>query len=102
MEQQYLKATDLHPIRREALAGHPDAQDIIEYGPVSGDTYAAYLTGSAWQQFRRAVFARQGGECATCPKEATHCHHRTYARCGFERDNDCVGLCAECHAKLHV
>lgn len=111
----------LHPLRRQILdyLASPDedarmfAMDTV---PEIGDehagslaageghmhlSYGEYLTTSNWLEYRAAIFARQGGKCATCPRDATHCHHRTYEHLGWEADEDCVGLCPDCHRKLH-
>lgn len=77
--------------------------DALAHGDaLTAMTYEDYLTTDGWLEYRAAVFARQGGKCATCPRDATHCHHRTYERVGWEADDDCVGLCRDCHAKLHA
>lgn len=99
----------LHPTRRMVEAGlrgaYPEfAYDQIpEVGSDLGAeiTYTEYLATPEWREYRAAILARQGGVCATCPRDATHCHHRSYSSLGWEADGDCVGLCPDCHARHH-
>jgi hypothetical protein len=63
--------------------------------------YAQYLQTEEWREYRQAVLDRQENGCATCERDATHCHHRTYRHIGWEADADCVGLCVDCHGKQH-
>jgi len=105
----------LHPTRRlvESLVSAdrtlPELVGLIV--PVVGrnagrdpmrPTYSEYLASEDWREYRAAIIARQRGKCATCPRDATHCHHRTYEHLGWEADDDCVGLCADCHRSYHV
>lgn len=64
--------------------------------------YAAYLQSPAWAVKRAKVLARCGGRCEGCGEAAKlEVHHLTYAHFGAEFLFELVGLCAECHARIH-
>lgn len=54
-----------------------------------------------WSGIRRRAFARYNGQCI-CAADARDCHHITYKRKGFERTEDVVSLCADCHDTWHA
>ena len=48
------------------------------------------------------VWARQNGKCYFCDKKIAICHHAMHrAKGGSDRVGNLVGLCPECHQKLH-
>lgn len=63
--------------------------------------YDRYLQSEHWQAVRRHVWQRQGGKCDLCPERIDHVHHHFYARRGFERPGDVVGLCETHHRHQH-
>lgn len=106
------RSTALHPTRRLVENAEADGNEfardlipIIDRDGSEGDpewmTYPEYLETDEWREYRQGVLDRQNRECATCERDATHTHHRTYKNIGWEADNDCVGLCQECHKKMH-
>lgn len=63
-------------------------------------TYKNYLHSEAWKKKSRA--ARVAGICSRCGREAVlDVHHKTYARLGFEKETDLIGLCRLCHGREH-
>jgi 5-methylcytosine-specific restriction endonuclease McrA len=66
------------------------------------ERYNAHLDSHKWQELRGKVFERQGGICAGCEAAAVeHVHHLTYAHMGDEFLFELLGLCIDCHLKLH-
>lgn len=63
--------------------------------------YEEYLRSPHWQTVKIEVHKRQDGKCALCNGCIRDVHHRTYARKGFERDEDVIGLCGNCHDIEH-
>lgn len=48
------------------------------------------------------VWARQNGKCYFCDRKIAICHHAMHrAKGGSDRVGNLVGLCPECHQKLH-
>lgn len=102
---------DWHPTRIDIAvfreSGDPGQVDLsldvfaLEQVAFGGE-YDEYLKSDRWQVFRQAVIKNQHGHCALCMDDATHVHHRTYRRCGIERNEDCVALCRRCHDALHI
>lgn len=63
-------------------------------------TYKSYLQSAAWKKKSRE--SKKTGICARCGQKAVlDSHHKTYARLGFEKDADLIGLCRRCHALEH-
>jgi 5-methylcytosine-specific restriction endonuclease McrA len=63
--------------------------------------YRKYLAGPRWRAKRKAVIARDK-LCQACgSRPAVQAHHRSYAHVGDEPLFDLVGVCIECHEKLH-
>lgn len=106
-----LVSTALHPTRRRIenaeAAGLDFAGDdipIIDQDGTGEDghlTYPEYLQTPEWREYREGVLKQRNGKCTTCERDATHAHHRTYLHIGWEADEDCVGLCPDCHKKMH-
>lgn len=66
--------------------------------------YEDYLKSSHWQTIRRDVWVAQDGKCAACTNGVirdVHHRHDGYARKGFERDEDVIGVCRPCHEVEH-
>ena len=68
--------------------------------------WGRYLASHAWKLKRALVWDLQQGKCGCIAKkwiepQNRHTHHRTYDRVGFEEIDDLIGLCSDCHAKLH-
>lgn len=64
--------------------------------------YYSYLKSDEWKKLRRIVFMRCKGICEQCgvaQMEATH--HKTYKRLGHELLEDLLGVCDDCHKKIH-
>ena len=59
-----------------------------------------------WAEIRTNARAREGFECATCPRSENYgftleCHHRHYDNWGNETLRDVVMMCVPCH-DLHT
>lgn len=64
--------------------------------------YNEHLASDKWKDLRNKVFRRQSGICAGCESGAVeHVHHLTYAHMGDEFLFELLGLCIDCHLKLH-
>jgi 5-methylcytosine-specific restriction endonuclease McrA len=73
--------------------------------------YAAYMNSKAWQDKRRAWYARwvtltgSPPVCLVCGRNwsvrSGHLHHLTYQRLGAEEPADLMPLCGRDHGRLH-
>jgi 5-methylcytosine-specific restriction endonuclease McrA len=64
--------------------------------------YREYLASPAWQSLRRRVYLRSGGMCEGCgARPMQDVHHKTYENFGREFLWEIVGLCSECHCRIH-
>ena len=64
--------------------------------------YNNYLLSSEWKALRRRVIIRCKGVCEHCGLASVEeVHHLTYRRFRRERLSDLLGLCSECHEKIH-
>jgi hypothetical protein len=64
--------------------------------------YRDYLETPKWKRKRIAVIKRDQ-VCKACEtRPAVQAHHLSYARVGDEPLFDLVGVCLECHKKLHA
>lgn len=65
--------------------------------------YHEYLKSKRWQNTREGILKKRGSKCQLCGdiSKNFHVHHNTYDRVGFEKDEDLIILCNECHAKFH-
>jgi len=67
------------------------------------DWYQGYLQGAKWQEKRRLVLNRCNGICEGCGKlRATIVHHLSYDNVGDEFLFQLVGLCQDCHGRVHA
>ena len=65
--------------------------------------YNEYLRSEKWIKKRNAVLKRCHQVCEGCGKEeATQVHHLTYAHVYDEFLFELVGVCNDCHVKLHL
>lgn len=65
--------------------------------------YSEYLMTENWRAKRRAVFERCGQVCEGCrERKATEVHHITYEHIYDEFLFELVGLCNECHSRMHA
>lgn len=63
--------------------------------------YKEYLKSKEWQE-KSIKEKEKNPNCSLCNgKGKLHTHHRTYVRCGNERDGDLIVLCSECHDLFH-
>lgn len=69
--------------------------------------YYTYIESPLWREVRRLIISASPC-CAGCGKNENEVgvklvvHHKSYEHLCFEDEtNDCVVLCAECHAALH-
>lgn len=63
------------------------------------ERYEEYLNSDWWQKTRRRCIDRYGKKCFCCNQtEHLQAHHLTYDHLGFERDDELVCLCGDCHA----
>jgi hypothetical protein len=66
------------------------------------EKYHAHLDSRKWQDLRDKVIERQKCICAGCEAAPVeHVHHLTYAHMGDEFLFELLGLCIDCHLKLH-
>jgi 5-methylcytosine-specific restriction endonuclease McrA len=64
--------------------------------------YYLYLQSSEWKAKRQAVWERESGLCQGCRAEPIeHVHHSTYSHLFDEPLFQLVGLCENCHRKVH-
>jgi len=62
--------------------------------------YAEYLQTEHWNEVRLVAIKRYLNQCF-CGKDAKDVHHTNYNRRGFERPEDVIALCRECHTLWH-
>ena len=66
------------------------------------ELYDRYRASSEWKAKRNKVIAREAGQCQGClDNRISQVHHVTYDRVGCELLIDLVGLCADCHTRVH-
>jgi DnaB-like helicase N terminal domain len=64
--------------------------------------YQNYLRSDEWRAKRRLVMDRCGGLCEGCRNApVSEVHHLTYEHVGDELLFELVGLCRECHQRVH-
>jgi hypothetical protein len=64
--------------------------------------YAEYLKTAHWQRVRTLALESAGYACELCSSTVDlEVHHRTYERLGFERPDDVIALCHDCHRDHH-
>lgn len=64
--------------------------------------YGLYLQTEHWRNLRKSVLERDGRTCRHCGSgKHLRVHHITYARRGFEKLEDLITLCEDCHDKIH-
>ena len=64
--------------------------------------YRAYLLSPEWAEKRGLVMDRCSHTCEGCGKRrAVHVHHKTYDHLGDEFLFELIGLCEECHERIH-
>lgn len=64
--------------------------------------YCEYLLSPEWRVLRRRVIIRAKGICEHCGVAGVEeIHHLTYKRFRKERLSDLLGLCSDCHEKIH-
>lgn len=65
-------------------------------------SYYDYLLSLEWRALRRRVIIRSKGICERCGVASVEeVHHLTYKRFKKEQLRDLLGLCSECHEKIH-
>ena len=68
---------------------------------VKAHEYKDYLQSPEWKQ-KAEREKEKNPNCSLCNRKGVlHVHHRTYVRCGDEREGDLVVLCADCHKMFH-
>lgn len=82
------------------LRGHRRDADLRKLGYRD---YADYLRSPEWAATRLRYYEAHGRTCCLCgTDEQIQLHHLTYERVGQELPDDLAGLCANCHAMVHV
>ena len=81
----------------------PVAESIVEDGDFRMLVYEEYLKSPQWRDVRAQVIARAGGRCQINADHdgPLHVHHRSYEAVfgGDDQEmNDCIAVCAWCHA----
>lgn len=65
-------------------------------------SYNRYLLSSEWRALRRRVIIRCKGICEYCGvANVEEIHHLTYKRFKRELLSDLLGVCSNCHEKIH-
>lgn len=99
------KAQDrYHALRIEQFQAEKELREIAKNQACTErkQDYHEYLNSVNWRVIRNKVMARCGGICEGCfDKKAVHVHHKTYDNVFNELMFQLVGLCEDCHAKLH-
>lgn len=58
-----------------------------------------------WSKVRREILERDGYLCRICQRTVDECdlnvHHKEWDR-SFNRDQDLVTLCSDCHKAIHL
>lgn len=67
----------------------------------AGRFYDDYLASGEWRRRRYRALADASYTCADCGGRAITAHHVTYKRMGFEKPEDLVALCDDCHRRRH-
>lgn len=66
------------------------------------DWYKDYLESESWLKKRSVVLKRCNYICEGCLKNVAHeVHHKTYKNVGQEFLFELVGLCLDCHGRMH-
>lgn len=87
---------------RQQRAVEYDAYQAARKAEFDGE-YGAYLRSPEWAAKRRLVMKRCGGICEGCMvNPATQVHHLTYDHVGDELLFELVGICRQCHEKVHA
>ena len=64
--------------------------------------YKTYLQSEDWFEKRRLVFERCDGWCEGCGvKRSIQVHHKTYQNVGNEFLFELLGVCKDCHERIH-
>lgn len=64
--------------------------------------YAEYLQTAHWKKMSANAKQKAGYRCQVCNSpRSLDVHHRTYERLGYERPEDVICLCHDCHATYH-
>lgn len=65
-------------------------------------SYQAYIQSPGWKARREKVMKRCRGMCEGCgDNRAVHVHHHSYRHFGNEFLFELLGLCQNCHDRLH-
>jgi len=65
--------------------------------------YQDYLRSPEWKVKAEEIRKKQNQICGLCGKrDRLQIHHLTYARLRNEEDGDLIGLCQNCHSKIHA
>ena len=65
-------------------------------------SYLDYIHSEEWRKKSARIKDKQKSVCRLCGKrENLQTHHLTYIRLGNEKEDDLVGLCEDCHTKIH-
>jgi hypothetical protein len=68
---------------------------------LEGD-YNKYLNSDTWKAKAKRIKRKFDFKCALCSSgQNLHTHHRTYQNLGFEKDDDLIALCSDCHSEFH-
>jgi len=74
----------------------------MKYGGSWWNRYERHLSSDKWQNLRQTVIARANNICELCGKQKVeHVHHTNYDNFGDEAAEDLLGVCSNCHSKLH-
>lgn len=69
----------------------------------SNNVLASLRSSARWQNLRSTVLTQQSGLCKLCGGLASEVHHIELATPdNFFRRENLVGLCCECHQKVHT
>jgi hypothetical protein len=91
---------------KESRAFHLEIGGTLAFPPAS---YAEYLQGAHWTQYRRRRIRKARAQCEHCGIDRNQCrkryecdlnvHHLNYDSLGEESDADTLVVCLRCHVR---
>jgi 5-methylcytosine-specific restriction endonuclease McrA len=65
--------------------------------------YNQYIASKKWREFRSGILKERGFHCELCKSQKNlELHHLSYANFGFEKPEQVIILCENCHKKAHT
>jgi hypothetical protein len=86
-------------VRKETEEDSKNREKNLMYATMP---YEEYLKTRKWRRFARKIKKDSGFKCQECGEQLDlEVHHLTYERRGYEKDEDVIVLCHECHSGRH-